>query len=50
MADICMCDGNGSALCSKCYRCDKVTKTDYYQDYFVTTPIEDGKCDYYWPI
>ena len=46
MADITKCSGANCDLKDSCYR--YTASEDLYQSYFVTPPIQDGKCDFYW--
>ena len=47
MADITMCKGEGCLDKDKCYRYT-APKSEYWQSMFVTAPIKDGKCEYFW--
>lgn len=46
MNDITKCSGLGCPHKESCYRF--TAPADEYQSFFVTPPIEDGKCDMYW--
>ena len=46
MADITKCSGADCDLKLTCYR--YTTPKDLCQSYFMTPPIQDGKCDFYW--
>jgi hypothetical protein len=47
MPDIAMCKGTDCPLKNECYRF-LATPSEYRQSYFVTPPIEDGKCIEFW--
>lgn len=47
MPDITMCPGTDCPHKEKCYRYT-ATPDDLWQSYFVSSPIKDGKCEYYW--
>jgi hypothetical protein len=49
MPDISMCNGKGCPSANECYRF-RATPNEYRQSYFMTPPIKDGKCDYFWSI
>jgi len=46
MTDITKCTGEGCALNETCYRF--TAPAEMYQSFFMTPPIKDGKCEYYW--
>jgi len=46
MPDITMCNGANCDLKDSCYR--YTASEDLYQSYFMTPPIQDGKCEMYW--
>lgn len=46
MADITKCSGIGCPHKENCYRF--TAPASEYQSFFMTPPIEDGKCDMYW--
>lgn len=46
MTDITKCTGDNCPHKEGCYRFE--AKASLYQSFFVTPPIEDGKCDMYW--
>lgn len=48
MPDIAMCNGTNCPLKETCYRFK--AKPCEYQTYFMTPPLEDGKCEYYWKM
>ena len=43
-----MCTGEGCPFKENCYRFK--AKASEYQSYFVSPPIENGKCRHYWEI
>lgn len=47
MADITMCAGKGCDFKEKCYR-HTAPKSKFNQSFFIASPIDKGKCDYYW--
>jgi hypothetical protein len=49
MADITMCSGNYCELAQTCYRY-KASPTPHYQSYFMSPPVKNGKCEYYWEV
>jgi hypothetical protein len=48
MSDITKCSGEGCNVKKKCYRF--TANSGYWQSYFGTPPIKDGKCDYFYKI
>ena len=46
-ADITMCNDEECKIKESCYRFTAY-KNKFLQAYFVETPREDDKCDYYW--
>jgi hypothetical protein len=49
MPDICMCHGTNCPLKESCYRYQALPSGER-QSYFVTPPVLDGKCNYYWQL
>lgn len=47
MSDITMCNGADCPKKNECYRF-LATPSEYRQSYFITPPIENGKCDEFW--
>jgi hypothetical protein len=47
MPDISMCPGTHCPQANDCYRF-RAIPNEYRQSYFMTPPLEDGKCDYFW--
>ncbi len=47
MPDITLCKGVNCPHKEGCYRYTAIP-SEFMQSYFMTPPIEDGKCDYYW--
>ena len=47
MPDITMCPGTECPHKKTCYRFT-ANPSEYRQSYFVTAPIKEGKCEYYW--
>lgn len=47
MSDIAKCKGEGCPMKESCYRFT-APENELCQSYFVTPPIEDGKCKLYW--
>lgn len=47
MSDITMCFGKGCDFKEKCYR-HTAQKSKFNQSFFIASPIEKGKCDYFW--
>ena len=47
MADITMCEGKGCESKNTCYRFT-AKPSKFRQSYFITTPIKDKGCEYYW--
>jgi hypothetical protein len=47
MPDITMCPGTDCPHKEKCYRFT-AKPDEYWQSYFMNSPIKDGKCEYYW--
>jgi hypothetical protein len=48
MPDITMCPGTNCPHKESCYRF--TAKASEYQAFFIYTPIENGKCDYFWGV
>lgn len=48
MPDISMCVGGNCTLKKDCYRYRAIP--GMLQAYFMNPPIEEDKCDYYWPL
>jgi len=46
MADISKCTGEGCVLKENCYRF--TAPSGMLQSFFISPPIKDGECDYYW--
>ena len=46
MPDITMCKWEWCPMKDKCYR--YTAKPSEMQSYFIETPIEDWKCEYFW--
>lgn len=49
MPDISMCAGGTCPSKDQCYRY-RAVPNEYRQSYFMTPPLEDGKCEYFWSI
>ena len=47
MPDITMCKGEGCPLKKNCYRFT-AKPFEFRQSYFITSPIKDSECEYYW--
>ena len=47
MPDITMCLGIDCPQKEKCYRFT-AKPDEYWQSYFIDSPIKDGKCEMYW--
>jgi len=47
MPDITMCKGTDCPQKENCYRFT-ANPNEYRQSYFMTPPIKDSKCEYYW--
>ena len=48
MADITKCKGTGCPVKATCYRFYCAESSKEWQSWFVTPPIQNGKCDLYW--
>jgi hypothetical protein len=48
MADITKCTGEGCPMRAGCYRFT-APASRFAQSYFVTPPVKDGECEYFWP-
>jgi hypothetical protein len=46
MTDITKCTGEGCPLKETCHRF--TAPAEMYQSYFMTPPVLNGKCEYYW--
>ena len=49
MADITMCKDNTCPKKEQCYRFT-ANKNEFWQSYFMASPREDEKCNYFWPL
>jgi hypothetical protein len=49
MPDITMCKGENCPKKETCYRY-RAIPSEHRQSYFVTSPIKDDVCEYYWKI
>lgn len=49
MPDISMCNGTNCPSKDECYRF-RAVPNEPWQSYFMTPPIEDGRCEYFWSI
>lgn len=46
MTDITKCAGDGCPLKETCHRF--TAPAEMYQSFFMTPPVKNGKCEYYW--